>query len=173
MGLRIWRWLTFMLIALGMSAAMAHLLEMPAKLGYDGALWLRLLQTLYPPAFGPVAGSLEAGGVLAVVVLAFLVRRRGPALLWTLVAAVCMVAAHAAFWLWVSPVNAALLPLTPETLPADWSRLRDQWEYTHAARALLQVVAAGALAWSYLVETPRSADRAGAHGQTHPAARHG
>jgi hypothetical protein len=159
MGLRIWRWLTFMLIALGMSAAMAHLLEMPAKLEYDGALWLRLLQTLYPPAFGPVAGSLEAGGLLAVVVLAFLVRRRRPAWGWTLVAAVCMAVAHAAFWIWVSPVNAALLPLTPETLPPDWTRLRDQWEYTHAARALLQIVALGALAGSFLVETPRPGGR--------------
>ena len=167
MGLRIWRWLTVMLIALAMSAAMAHLLEMPAKLGYDGATWLRLLQTLYPPAFGPVAGYLEAGGVLSVVVLAFLVRHRNPAFGLTLIATVCMVAAHAAFWIWVSPVNAVLLPLTPETLPADWARLRAQWEYTHAARALLQIVAVGALACSFLVETPRSADRDGARGQAH------
>jgi hypothetical protein len=153
MGLRLWRWLTLMLIALGMSAAMAHLLEMPAKLDYDGGMWLHLLQTLYPPAFGPVAGYLEAGGVLTVVVLAFLVRHRKPAFRWTLVAAACMVAAHAAFWVWVSPVNAVMLPLTPETLPAHWMRLRDQWEYTHAARALLQIVSVATLAYSFLVET--------------------
>jgi hypothetical protein len=51
-------------------------------------------------------------------------------------------------------VNATMSPLTPETLPADWMRLRNQWEYTHAARAVLQIVALGALVFSILVEIP-------------------
>jgi hypothetical protein len=153
MGLRLVRWIAAMLVALSTSAAVAHLLEMPAKLDYDGAMWLRLLQTLYPPAFGPVSGIAEAAAVLVVAGLTYRVRRR-PAFLWTLIAAACMVAAHTAFWLWVSPVNAVLVPLTPDALPADWMRLRNQWEYTHAARALLQMVALAALTYSFLVETP-------------------
>ncbi|MCG6541362.1 hypothetical protein MCB86_14885 [Pseudomonas sp. KSR10] len=43
------RFLTIMLTALSLSAAFAHLLEMPAKLTYNGAQWLGLLQTLYRP----------------------------------------------------------------------------------------------------------------------------
>jgi hypothetical protein len=39
-------------------------------------------------------------------------------------------------------------------MPADWMRLRNQWEYTHAARAVLQIVALGALVFSILVEIP-------------------
>jgi hypothetical protein len=35
-------------------------------------------------------------------------------------------------------------------------RLRNQWEYTHAARAVLQVIALGALVLSIIVETPRN-----------------
>lgn len=147
-----WRLLTLMLVALSMSVAMAHLLELPAKMTFDGALWLTLLQQLYPPGFGTAGSTAEAGAVISAVVLAFLLRHRRPAFGWTLAAALCVLAAHAAFWIWVAPVNAALLPLTPQTLPADWERLRSQWEYTHALRAVLQGLALAALVVSILRE---------------------
>jgi hypothetical protein len=153
MKLRTWRLLTIMLAVLSTSAAVAHLLEMPAKLRM-GDEWLVLLQTLYPPAFGRVAGVAEIGAVVTAIVLVVLVRRRPCALPWTIVGALALVATHAAFWIWVQPVNARLMPLTPETLPANWSQLRDQWEFTHAVRAILQMLALGALVWSILVETP-------------------
>lgn len=155
--MRGWRLLTIMLVALSMGTALCHLLEMPAKLAFDGALWLTLLQTLYPPAFGTAGAFFEAGAVVTSLVLAFLVRRRRPAFGLTLFGAFCVGAAHAAFWVWVAPVNAIMASLTPETLPLDWMRLRDQWEYTHAARAVLQVIALGALVHSVLVETPADA----------------
>jgi hypothetical protein len=142
-----------------MGAALAHLLEMPAKLDYEPALWLTLLQTLYPPAFGAVAGSIEFLAVVASMVLVFLVRRRGPALRWTVLGAACFAAAHAVFWLLVEPVNATLLPLTPQTLPADWTSLRDRWEYSHAARAVLQILGLAFLAVSVLVEVPPDGSR--------------
>jgi hypothetical protein len=141
-----------MLTALSMGVALCHLMEMPAKLTYDGALWLMLLQTLYPPAFGPIGGYLEIGAVVTAGILAFLVRRHRPAFGWTLLGAVCLAIAHAVFWVWVAPVNATLTPLTPETLPPDWKALRDQWEYSHATRAILQIVALGAIVLSLLVE---------------------
>jgi hypothetical protein len=43
---------------------------------------------------------------------------------------------------------------TPESLPANFEELRDQWEYTHAARAILQIFGLGALVLSVLAETP-------------------
>lgn len=159
MLVKIWRMVTIMLTALSMGTALGHLLEMPAKITYDGALWLTLLQTLYPPAFGTIGAFFEVGAVVTAVVLAFLVRRHRPAFGWTLLGAICVVAAHAAFWVWVAPVNATMLPLTPENLPADWSGLRDQWEYTHAARAVLQMIALGALVFSVLAEIPRDDSR--------------
>jgi len=155
MLLTTWRLATILLTALSMSVATCHLLEMPAKLELEGALWLVLLQRLYPPAFGPVGGAFEVAAVFTSVVLVVLVRRRRPAFGWTILAALCMLGAHAAFWAWVAPVNATLLPVTPDTLPAEWTRLRDQWETTHALRAVLQIVALGALAYSVLVEVPR------------------
>jgi hypothetical protein len=57
MLVRIWRLVTIMVIALSMGTALCHLLEMPAKITYDGALWLTLLQTLYPPPSERLAPS--------------------------------------------------------------------------------------------------------------------
>ncbi len=45
MLVRNWRFVTIMLAALTMGMALCHLLEMPAKMTYDGALWLTLLLT--------------------------------------------------------------------------------------------------------------------------------
>ena len=140
-----------MLTSLSMSAAFAHLLEMPAKLNYDGALWLHLLQTLYP-TFGKVSGVCEIGAVVAALGLVVAVRKRPKAFRWTLLAAICLAATHTIFWIWVAPVNARLVPLSPETLPADWARLRSQWEFAHASRAILQIVALAALVISILAE---------------------
>lgn len=152
MLLRFWRLATILLAAFSLSAAVAHLLEMPSKLTYAGWLWLTLLQTLYP-LFGMIGGFAEVVSILMAVVLVFLVRGR-PAFRWTLAGALCLVASHVAFWMLVAPVNAALGPLTPETLPADWTRFRNQWEYTHATRAVLQMIGFVALVLSLLVEIP-------------------
>ncbi len=154
MHVRALRLLTIMLTALSMGVALCHLLEMPAKLTYDPALWLTLLHTLYPPAFGTIGGAAEVGAVVATIVLAVVVRRRRPAFDWTLAGALCLLAAHAAFWIWVAPVNATMGAAPPHAPPANWMALRDQWEYTHAARAILQVIALGAFVVSILVETP-------------------
>ena len=155
MNLTLWRFITVMLAALSMTTALCHLLEMPAKLSIDAAMWLTLLQTLYPPTFGTIGAAFEVGAVISTVVLAFLVRDRQPAFRWTLLAALCVVVAHAVFWIWIAPVNATLGPLTPETLPPDWSALRDRWEYSHAVRAVLQVIGLGALVLSFLREIPQ------------------
>jgi len=159
MLLRIWRLATIMLTALSVGTVLAHLLEMPAKMTYDGALWLTLLKTLYPPAFGTIGAFFEVSAVISAAVLAVLVRYRKRTFGWALSGSLCLIAAHAAFWVWVAPVNAAMLPLTPETLPPDWMGQRNQWEYTHAARAVLQIAALGALVFSVLVEIPTEASR--------------
>jgi hypothetical protein len=149
--MNILRFITIMLTAFSLSAAFAHLLEMPAKLTYDGALWLYLLQTLYP-TFGRISGVCEIGAVVAALVLVVANRKQVLTFRWTLLAASCLVATHAIFWIWVAPVNAALVPLSPEMLPPDWEHLRDQWEFAHASRAILQIVALAALVISILAE---------------------
>jgi hypothetical protein len=153
-----WQLLTILLTALSLGPALGHLLELPAKMSYGGALWLTISQTLYA-TFGTVGAAFEVGAVVATVILATLVRHRWPAFGWTLLAAICVLVTHAAFWIWLAPVNATIATLTPENLPLDWMRLRNQWEYTHAARAVLQIIALAALVHSILVETPTSASK--------------
>ena len=65
-----------------------------------------------------------------------------------------MLAAHAAYWVWLAPANATVATLTADTLPSNWTELRRQWEYTHAARAVLQLIALGTLVFSVLLEIP-------------------
>lgn len=150
---KIWRLLAVMLTALSLGPALGHLLELPAKMLYSGAMWLTVSHTLYA-TFGTVGALFEVSSVVSVIVLAYLVRHRHPAFAWTLLAAICVVASHAAFWIWLAPVNTTIATLTVEALPAGWEGLRSQWEYTHAARAMLQIIALGALVLSLLVETP-------------------
>jgi hypothetical protein len=156
MLVRSWRFVTIMLTALSMSAAVAHLLELPAKIHMSGEEWVTVLHTLYPPAFGTVGAFFEVGAVVTALVLVLLAWRR-PGWGWTVAAAACLVVMHAIFWVLVAPVNATMGAATPATLPPDWPALRDQWEYSHAARALLQIAALGALVCSLLIETPESA----------------
>jgi hypothetical protein len=147
--MRTLRFLTLMLAALSMGMAFSHLLEMPAKLAYQGPVWLMLQQTLYGN-FRILGLLLETGAVACALALTLFVR--GPAFGYTVFAAICLVAAHAAWWAGAAPVNAAMAQLTPQTLPPDWGVLRAQWEYTHAARAVLQIAALAALVLSLLAE---------------------
>lgn len=158
----IWRFFTIMIIVLSLGPALAHLYELPAKIAFEGELWLELLQRLYPPAFGTAGAFFEVSGVVSAAVLVFLVRHRRPAFGWTMAGALFLAASDGAFWIWVAPVNAAMAPLTAETLPANWSALRDQWEYAHAARAVLQLLGLGAIVMSLILETP--------NGRTHRSA---
>ena len=151
MFIKFWTLLTVMLTALSMGAAMGHLLELPAKMGYDGSMWLKVQQTLYGPGFGTFGAGFEVGALVSTAVLAIMLRHQPLAFGWVLVAAICMAATHAAFWIWLAPANAAIAALKPEAPPDNWLALRNVWEYTHTARAFLQTTALAALVCSILV----------------------
>jgi len=152
--MRTWRFVTLLLTALAMSIAFCHLLALPAKLAYQGPVWLLLQQTLYGNhrVLG-VAIDLAALGCAFILIL--MVRGRRPALGWTVFATACLLGAQAVWWAGVVPVNAEVAAFTAQTLPADWALLRVQWEYAHAVRAVLQVAALAALLASVIAETPR------------------
>lgn len=149
--MRAWRSVAILLASLSLAPVVGHLLELPAKMAYEGAFWLEVSQTLYA-SFGTVGAAFEVGALIAVVILAFLARGQ-PAFAWTAAAAVCLASAHAAYWIWLAPVNTVIAGLTPGTLPVDWTQLRRTWEYTHAARAGLQFAALAALVVSVVRET--------------------
>jgi hypothetical protein len=153
MLLRTCRWLTLTLTALSMGVAFAHALQLLPKMQYAPALYLTLFKSLYE-YYGKIAGWFEVGAVLAAIALVYLVRDRRPAFLPTLIGTACLVAAHAAYWIWVAPANNLMASWPVESPPADWTRVRDQWEYTHLARFFLQLLALAALQLSVVLETP-------------------
>jgi len=159
MVLRNWRFITLTLTALSMATAFSHALELLPKMRYDAALYLTLFKSLYE-FYGKIAGFCEIGAVLAAVVLVFMVPRPRPAFVPTLIGAICMVAAHAAFWIWVNPANNLMASWQVQSPPADWMRVRDQWEYAHLARFFLQLIALAALQLSVLRDPPLAAESA-------------
>ena len=150
---KILRFITLMFVALSMAMAFSHLLQMQPRMSFDAELW-RNTQTMYQ-FFGPPVGAvIEIGAVVFCVLLTLVVLRRRPAFQWTLLCALCMIAALGAWWFFVNPVNQAMVNWTATTMPADWQWFRAQWEYTHAVRAVLQILGFSALLISTLVETP-------------------
>jgi hypothetical protein len=150
MRLTLWRLTALLLAALNMGMTWAHVLELPAKMRYDGRRWTQLQLTLYR-AFGSEGPGMwiEPASVAAAGVLAFQVRGR-PAFRLTVAAGSLLGLALAAWFAVIAPMNATFARWTPDALPADWTRVRRQWEYGHAARFALHLAGFGALVLSVL-----------------------
>jgi hypothetical protein len=145
--------LTLLLVAIVMGLSLAHALEFPGKLRLNRETYLAM-QRIYYPGF-TYAGVAEPASILAAVILLIL-QPTGSSGFWlTLVALIALAAIQAVFWLVTQPVNKFWL--AGETLdPAsarffgtgkttgaspEWIVLRDRWEYSHLARALLALTA--------------------------------
>jgi len=137
---RLLRWISLLATVPPLAAAAAHVLELPNKVALDGPLWLAVQQNIYR-GWGPFIGPFEIVAVVATWILAYLVRARRPAFALTLVAALCLSAMVAVFFVFNAPVNAAFAGWTAETLPADWPDYRRQWELGHAIAFALGLIA--------------------------------
>jgi len=110
-----------------------HLFEMPAK--------LHLERDTYFAVQGIYAGWAWFGAPIIIAVLANLAlflaeRRREPSKsFWALCAAALIGMSLLVFFVWVFPANQATSNWTVK--PDNWEDLRRQWEYGHAAVALL------------------------------------
>ena len=68
MILKIWRLITLILVALFMGLEFAHTLELPAKMQYDGALYVTIQNSLYQYFGAPGPGAwITVGAVLAAI----------------------------------------------------------------------------------------------------------
>jgi len=156
MFLKTWRCITIVLAALALTMESAHVLELPQKMQYDAQMYAAVNTTLYR-YFAIVGGVYQVGSIVMAAVLTFLVRRRQPSFWWTLTGACCLLLAFGIWLAVVAPVNsqvAEVLGSVPESVPAVWMRLRNQWEYGHAGGFIVQLVGLSALVLSVLVETP-------------------
>jgi hypothetical protein len=156
MFLTAWRFITILLAALALTMESAHVLELPQKMKYDAHMYAAVNITLYR-YFAIVGGMYQVGSIVAAAVLAFTVRKRWPSFGWTLAGALCLLLAFGIWLAVVTPVNREVteaLRSSPESIPVVWMRLRNRWEYGHAAGFVVQLVGLCALVLSVLVEIP-------------------
>jgi Domain of unknown function (DUF1772) len=153
MIVKTWRFITIILVALTMGMAFCHTLELPAKIQYDRGLYVTLQNSLYL-SFGTIGAVIEVGALLAALVLSFLVRKHRTAFIWTVIGAVCLAVALAIWFAWILPVNIEISKWTAASVPENWMRLRDQWEYAHATRFIIQLIGFSTLILSILNEIP-------------------
>ncbi|HEX2035383.1 MAG TPA: anthrone oxygenase family protein [Chloroflexota bacterium] len=166
--------MSVVLVAVAMAPALAHLLELPGKLRLSRETYLAV-QPIYYPGFTISAGIGETAGPISTAVLLFL-SPAGSAAFWLrLVALLGLIGMQAVYWIVTHPVNKywlrARLQEEAETgpgfasrfflsdpvrrsqrpveaVPEDWTALRDRWEYSHVARAVLALVSLVALVTS-------------------------
>jgi hypothetical protein len=149
---------TVILAALALVPALAHALELPGKMRLPKDSYFAA-QTIYYPGF-TIAGGAEPLALIATAI-ALVMTPRGSAGFWLTAAALLgLVGMQAVYWIFTHPVNKVWLQ--GRSLGAagtgffsfaadapgsqDWKQLRDRWEYSHVARAVLAALSFTALA---------------------------
>jgi hypothetical protein len=155
MFLNIWRLITLIFAALFMGLEFAHALELPAKMQYDGALYVTVQNSLYQYFGAPGPGAIvTVGAVLCAIALTVLVRKHRPAFWWALIGTLCLaIAFPLIYFLQIEPVNTVIEQATARSVPTDWTRLRNQWEYAHATNFGFSLAGFVAIVISVLVDT--------------------
>jgi hypothetical protein len=127
------RILALTLTALVLVPSAAHLFELPGKIGLDRDSYF-IVQGIYAgwALFGvPIIAAILANGALAVAL-----RRREPAAARCAMAAAVLIAVSlGVFFIWIFPANQATANWTQK--PEQWEILRREWEYSHAANAII------------------------------------
>jgi hypothetical protein len=147
-----------LLLAVAMAVSLSHALEFAGRRRLDRATYLALQSACYP---GFTLGALaEALAVFAVLAFLLATPPGDPAFLWVTAAMAGLFGMNVCYWLmtrtaprlWLSPrAHAGALGALDAGGPwgrrpgPDWRRLRDRWEYSHAARALLALLSLGSL----------------------------
>lgn len=137
--------------AVALGGALAHLLELPNKIGLPREAYFTV-QQIY-------RGWNLLGLVLLVQFLAMAMAAVSspdePRVRWPAIAAiVALICAQVVFWTFTYPANVATENWT--SIPENWEKLRAQWEYSHAVGAAFQLLAMGALAIAALARGRRS-----------------
>lgn len=126
--------LAIVLTALALVPAAAHVMELPAKLPMTREAYL-IVQRLYR--------GWNLSGIVVIAALAatfaLLLSVDGEAFVPALIGFLAIVATQIVFWVFTFPVNRITHNWT--RAPDDWKQLRDRWELSHAASAVLNFIA--------------------------------
>jgi amino acid transporter len=156
MSIKVVQFLAIIATALYLVPTGAHLFELPHKMALSPADYMTV-QQIYAgwQLFGVAVGV----ALVAALANAIRVRTDRRALAWSLGAFLALAATQGAFWAFTYPVNIATQFWT--VFPEQFEAARRQWEYSHAASAVLTFAALIAIVFSSL-EWP-----AAIHGQAH------
>jgi tetrahydromethanopterin S-methyltransferase subunit E len=133
MALKAVQFLALVLTAIALVPAGAHLFALANKIGLAQEQYF-IVQNIYRG--------------WANFVLAVMLRGQRLPFILALIAGLCVAAMLAIFFTWTYPANQATDNWT--AIPADWEPLRRQWEYSHAANALVTFAAFCSVALSVL-----------------------
>ncbi len=136
---------SLLLTALVMAAGLAHLLALPNKIDLPAQAYLTV-QQIYRG--WNLLGIAFVAALVATAGLAVLSRHRPRTFSLVLAAALCLAASLTVFFLFTFPANRQTANWT--ILPDHWQALRQQWEYSHAAGAALDMAAFVLLVFSLL-----------------------
>ena len=143
--LKIVQFLALMLTALALIPAGAHLFALANKISLAADQYF-IVQSIYRG--WALLGIALVGALLANLALAILLRGRGAPFVLALVAFLCIALSLVIFFTWTYPANQATRSWT--AIPANWQQLRRQWEYSHAADAIVTFAAFCSLVLSVL-----------------------
>lgn len=130
------RFISLLFTALALGIALAHALELPNKINLSREDYLTVQQIYRGWA---LLGIIEVTALLSTLVLTIKVRHDPEAFRPTLAALLCISVALAVFFIFTYPANQQTDNWIQ--LPANWLELRRQWEYSHATRAGLLLIA--------------------------------
>jgi hypothetical protein len=130
-------------VALALVPAGAHLAALPHKVRLSAHDYL-VVQQLY--AGWSLFGAVVSGALLSTGVLTVLERREPRLLAAAFLAFLCILCTQIVFRVFTQPASRATRNWT--VLPDNWMQLRKQWEYSHAASAVLNLIALFALLYA-------------------------
>jgi hypothetical protein len=145
------QFLSVLLTAIALIPSGAHLFELPNKIGMSQEAYFTV-QSIYRG--WALFGFVLIPAILVNAVVAIMVRRqRQP--FWLAVAAfLCVALSLIVFFAWTEPANQATRYWM--AAPPNWDELRRQWEYSHAATALLMFAGLCSAMMSALVTRDRA-----------------
>ena len=130
---------------ISLAPSLAHLFELPRKMELGRSAYFTV-QQIY--AGWDLFGIAILAQFLLLVLLAVRSAREYYVFRPVLVALLLLVVAQALFWGFTFPANTATSNWT--VVPTGWRALRHEWEYSHAAGALCQLLGLCALIWALL-----------------------
>ena len=155
------RFFSLLFAALALGPALAHLLELPNKMGLSRADYLTVQQIYRGWA---LLGVVVFGALLSTLLHALAARGRRREFRAALTAFLCILGTQVVFWVFTFPANQQTSDWT--VLPDNWVALRNQWEFSHAVSALLNLGAVVALIYAVTRRRSRPAyDAYGRHRQ--------